>query len=152
MRLFNSAFYCFFFDFLDRLFCKWFPNPFTAHSRPNFFVWIKFKFLASGFFVHMRHLDIDFWFFSYFFDLIFIKMIFSIHSWSILSLVFLFSQWKFFELYVRTCPAMFFVSSSDALFSFYICSHSKAEKVKFSVWLLPLTNGICAHDVMPHSL
>ena len=28
-------------------------------------------------------------------------------------------------------PAMFFVSSSDALFSFYICSHSKAEKVKF---------------------
>ena len=27
---------------------------------------------------------------------------------------------------------MFFVSSSDALFSFYICSHSKAEKVKFS--------------------
>ena len=29
-------------------------------------------------------------------------------------------------------PAMFFVSSSDALFSFYICSHSKAERVKFS--------------------
>ena len=29
-------------------------------------------------------------------------------------------------------PAMFFVSSSDALFSFYICSHSNAEKVKFS--------------------
>ena len=28
-------------------------------------------------------------------------------------------------------PAMFFVSSSDALFSFYICSHSKAEKSKF---------------------
>ena len=27
---------------------------------------------------------------------------------------------------------VFFVSSSDALFSFYICSHSKAEKVKFS--------------------
>ena len=26
----------------------------------------------------------------------------------------------------------FFVSSSDALFSFYIRSHSKAEKVKFS--------------------
>ena len=29
-------------------------------------------------------------------------------------------------------PAMFFVSSSDALFSFYICSHSKADKVKIS--------------------
>ena len=31
--------------------------------------------------------------------------------------------------FFRLC---FFVSSSDALFSFYICSHSKAEKVKFS--------------------
>ena len=37
-------------------------------------------------------------------------------------------------------------------FSFYICSHGKAEKVKFSEWLLPLTNGICARDVMSHSL
>ena len=51
------------------------------------------------------------------------------------------------------CGALvFFVSSSDALFSFYICSHSKAEKVKFSEWLLPLTNGICARDVISHSL
>ena len=31
--------------------------------------------------------------------------------------------------FFRLC---FFVSSSDALFSFYICSHSKAENVKFS--------------------
>ena len=46
----------------------------------------------------------------------------------------------------------FFVSSSDALFLFYICSHSKAEKVKFSELLLPLTNGICARDVISHSL
>ena len=49
-------------------------------------------------------------------------------------------------------PAMFFVSSSDALFSFYICSHNKTEKVKFSELLLPLTNGICARDVISHSL
>ena len=47
---------------------------------------------------------------------------------------------------------VFFVSSSDALFSFYVCSHSKAEKVKFSESLLPLTNGICARDVIFHSL
>ena len=31
---------------------------------------------------------------------------------------------------------VFFVSSSDALVSFYICSHSKAEKVEFSELLL----------------
>ena len=49
-------------------------------------------------------------------------------------------------------PAMFFVSSSDALFSFYICSHSKAEKVKFSEWLPALTNGVCVRDVISHSL
>ena len=35
-------------------------------------------------------------------------MIFSIHLYPFLGLVFLFSQWKFFELYVRNCPAMFF--------------------------------------------
>ena len=28
---------------------------------------------------------------------------------------FLFSQWKFFELFVRTCPAMFFNSSSPSM-------------------------------------
>ena len=28
---------------------------------------------------------------------------------------FLFSRWKFFELYVRTCPAMFFNSSSPSM-------------------------------------
>ena len=47
---------------------------------------------------------------------------------------------------------MFFVSSSDALFLFYICSQSKVEKVKISELLLPLTNGICARDVIFHSL
>ena len=44
----------------------------------------------------------------------------------------------------------FFVSSSDAL-SFYICSHLKAENVKFSEWL-PLANCFCARDVISHSL
>ena len=37
-------------------------------------------------------------------------------------------------------PAMFFVSSSDALFSFYICSHLKAEKSDFLIdFFLSLT-------------
>ena len=31
---------------------------------------------------------------------------------------FLFGQWKFFELYVRTCPAMFFASSNKKMFRF----------------------------------
>ena len=46
------------------------------------------------------------------------------------------------------CGALGFVSSSDALFSFYICSRSRVEKVNFSEWLLPLTNGNCARDVI----
>ena len=66
-------------------------------------------------------------------------MVLSIHTESIQGLVFLFSQRKLFELYVRTCPAIFFVSSSDAL-SFYICSRSKAEKVNFQM------TSSCSHQ------
>ena len=149
-----SLWFLLFFRFFGSdFFLNGFLNPFTAHSRPRILFELNFHFSLVVFFVHRWHFDIDFFFvFFLLFDLIFLKMVFSIHSLSILGLVFLFSQWKFFELYVRTCPAMFFVSSSDALLSFYICSHSKAEKVKFSEWLLPLTNGICAGDVISHSL
>ena len=62
----------------------------------------------------MRLFYIDF----LFFNLNFLEVVFPIslivHSRS----SFLFSQWKFFELYDRTCPAIFFVSLSDALFRF----------------------------------
>ena len=69
-----SLWFLLFFRFFGSdFFLNGFPNPFTAHSKPSFFVWIKFSFLASGFFVHMRHFDSDFWFFFLFFDLIFLK-------------------------------------------------------------------------------
>ena len=52
---------------------------------------------------------------------------------------FLFSQWKFFELYVRTCPAMFFISSSWFLLRPYdvtatFCSFVHAISTKLHVW------------------
>ena len=46
---------------------------------------------------------------------------------SVLGMVFL-SQWKFFELHLGTCPAMFFVSSSDALFRFTFVHTAKLKK------------------------
>ena len=81
---------------------------FDFHSflfQPNF------HFPASGFF-HMRHFDIDFLtiFLIYFFRNGFPNSLI-VRSRS----GFLFSLWKFFELYVRTCPAMFFISPSRFL-------------------------------------
>ena len=114
-------------------------------------VWTKFRFIGSGFLFTCGNFTLIFTVFSIFWIRFFCKWFFNSFIVSSRS-SFLFSQWKFFELYVRTCPMFFFVSSSDALFSFYICSHSKAEKVEFSEWLLPLTNGICARDVISLSL
>ena len=72
-------------------------------------VWTKIRFLASGFFVHMRQFDFDFYCFFVFLDRIFFSMVFS-HPFIVRARSsFLFSQWKFFVLYVRTCPAMFFL-------------------------------------------
>ena len=53
---------------------------------------------------------------------------------------FVFSQWKFFELYVRTCPAMFFfISSSWFLLRPYdvtatFCSFVHAISTELHVW------------------
>ena len=135
----------------SEFFCgvKFFRSKFKVEWENG--VWKKFAFSLV---VFCSHAAISLWFLLFFrvfgsdFFLNGFPSPFIVRSRS----SFLFSQWKFFELCVRTCPAMFFVSSSDALFSFYICSHSKAEKVKFSEWLLPLTNGICARDVISHSL
>ena len=63
MRQFHSDFYFFRF-FGSDFFLNGFPNPFTAHSWPSFLFELNFSFLASGFFVHMRHFDIDFLFIS----------------------------------------------------------------------------------------
>ena len=146
-----SPWFLLFFRFFGSdFFLSGFPNPFTAHSRPSFLFQLNFHFSLVVFLFTCGILTLIFCF-SYFLNDFFKNGFLNsliVHSRS----SFLFRQWKFFELYVRTCPAMFFVSSSDALFSFYICSHSKAEKVKCFEWLLPLTNGICARDLISHSL
>ena len=79
MRKFHFDVHCFF-DFWNRLFfLNGFPNPFIVHPRPNFVFESNFSFSLVFFFVHMRHFDIDFPFFNLF-DLIFLEMVFPIHS------------------------------------------------------------------------
>ena len=71
-------------------------------------VWTKICFLASGFLFTCDNFTLIFTVFR-FFGLHFFLNGFSnpltVRSRS----SFLFRQWKFFELYVRTCPAMFFL-------------------------------------------
>ena len=101
-------FYCFF-DFLDRIFfLNGFPNPFVVHSRPIFFVWTKFPFLANGFLFTCGIFALIFSFFIYFFRNGFISSLI-VRSRS----SFLFSHWKFCELFVSTCPAMFLFRRRD---------------------------------------
>ena len=59
-------------------------------------------------------------------------MVSPIHSLSVLGLVVCLVNENSLNCASGLVLLWFFVSSSDALFSFYICSHSKAEKVKFS--------------------
>ena len=72
-------------------------------------VWTKICFLASGFLFTCGNFTL---FFTGFFN--FLDRIFCLNGFHNPFIVrsrssFLFSQWKFFELYVRTCPAMFFL-------------------------------------------
>ena len=135
-------------------------------------VWRKIRFVVSGFLFTCGNFTLIFYFFFDFLDRIFFLKGFH-NPFVVRSLSsFLSSQCKFFELYIRTCHAMFLTSSNKNFslylssqlvqhffcfvvwrsFSFYICSHSKAEEVRFSEWLLPLTNSLCARDVISHSL
>ena len=68
--------------FLDRIyFLDGFSNPFTAHFRPSFLFQLNFHFPVVVFFSsHAGITTLTLFFFSYFFDLIFLKMVFSIHS------------------------------------------------------------------------
>ena len=139
MRHFHFDFYWFFFDFSDRIFVNGFLNQFTVDSRPIFFYLkeISFSHFSSVVFVHMRHFDIDLFLIFY---LSFLELVFSIHSKSGSRSSFLFNQWEFFELYARTCPAMFFVSSSDALFRFTSVHTAKLKRSNFlSDFFLSLT-------------
>ena len=92
-----------FFYFLDRVFfLNGFPNSIKSSFWALVFVCTKFLFLASGFLTHfLKNFLKKFfiWFFRNGFPNSFIVRFRS---------SFLLGQWKFFELYVRTCPAMFF--------------------------------------------
>ena len=115
MRQFHFDFY-----FLIKFFLG-FPNPFIVHSRPCFFLFEpNFNLSLLVFCSHavFRH---DFLIFLKKCSVIFFEMVFSksliIRSRS----NFLCSQRKFFEMYVRTCSAMFFTSSNKN-FSLYLSS------------------------------
>ena len=104
---FNLIFTVLFSIFRIGFFLNGFYNLFIVHSRPGFFVWTKFPFLASGFLFPCGILTLIFCFFFKFLS-DFIRNGFP-NSFIIRSRSsFCFRQWKFFELYVRTCPAIFF--------------------------------------------
>ena len=70
-------------------------------------VWTKIRFLASGFLFTCDNFTLIFTVFRCF-DLDFYLIGFPNPFIGHFSSSFLLSQWKFLELYVRTCPAMFF--------------------------------------------
>ena len=84
-------------------------------------VWTKIRFLGSGFLFTCGNFALIFSVFSIFWIRFFLNG-FS-NPFIVLSRSsFLFSQWKFFEFYVRTCPAMFFYFVM--IFVTTICRHS----------------------------
>ena len=129
-----------------------------------FCVWI-FSFFAwnNKFLLHMCTCTIwkvD-WFFlifhvnfvwRFFFFFLWLKtVVFSEHVWCILQgdINYLKSQFdSISSCFLNSGYAFCFIVWGS--FSFYICSHSKVE-VKFSEWLLPLANSVCAPDIIPHS-
>ena len=57
-----------FFYFWNRIFFNQFFQSIHISIQAQFFVSTEFSFLGCGFFVHMRHFDIDFPFFLFFFS------------------------------------------------------------------------------------
>ena len=95
---------------------KFFRSKFKVEWENG--VWTKIRFLASGFLFTCGNFALIFSVFSIFWPDFFLNGFpnpFIVLSRS----SFLFSQWKFFELYVRTCPAMFFLLR-QAFFRFTI--------------------------------
>ena len=112
--------FCFRSDFFQSVF----PNPLIVHSRPSFLFEANFYFSLM---VFCSYAAVGHWFSVFFQFLLESKLHFSLaafwHWFCFFFLVFyliffrngfpksstcLSSQWKFFELCVRTCPAMFF--------------------------------------------
>ena len=104
--LFTCCFFTVFFEFLNQIFfLNCFPNPFIAHSGPSFLFEPNFNFPL----LFCWHVAFLYWFSVFLlFWSDFFKKWFSEFTHSSFPSSFLFSQQKFFELYIRTCPAMFF--------------------------------------------
>ena len=128
---FFFIFYCFSIFWIRCFFLNGFSISFIVHSMTSFFVWTKISFLAYGFFTcGILTLIFCFFFFAFFINVVPNSLIICSMSSVLLS------PWKFFELYVRTCPAMFLIRFTFwSRFSFYI-SHD------FHVWLASLTVSI----------
>ena len=111
-------------------------------------VWTKFRFHAIGFRftcgIGLRILKF-FYFYSIFLNCF--PNIFIVHYRS----SFFVNSMKNFWILGQDLSCYVFVSYSDALFRFTFVYTAKL-KVNFSEWLLPLTYGICARDVISHSL
>ena len=102
-------------------FLNGYPNPIIIHSRPSFLFEPNFQFIAIGFLFTCCILTLIFWFFS------------------VLGLIFVLSL-KFFWIVRQDLSCFVFCFLVWRSFSFYICSHSKAEKViSLSDFFLSLT-------------
>ena len=124
-------FLLFFRFFRSDFFLNSFPNPFIVHSGPIFFILTKLTFLASCFLFTYGILILILFFLNFLLWVFFRNGFPSAHIDHSRS-NFLFSHWKLFELYVRTCPAMFFVSLSNALFRFTFVHTAKLSQI-FSI-------------------
>ena len=95
-----------------------YPSLFIVFSGPSFLFKPKFYF-RSWLFSHAAFWP---WFsvFFYFFDLNFFRNGFPNFLIVRFRFSFLFGQWKFCELYVRTCPAILFNSSPSTMLTTWL--------------------------------
>ena len=140
----NLLWFLLFFRFFGSDFFKWFSRSNLSSVEPNF----HFSLV-----VFCSHAEFWHWFsvFFKFFIWFYWEMVFPIRLYSILGLIFVQSM-KILWIVRQDLSCYVFCFVVWRSFSFYICSHSKAEKIKFSEWLLPLTNGIFARVVISQSL
>ena len=110
--------------------CEWFCG--VKIFRSNFKVeweygvWTKIRFIGSGFLFTCGNFTLIFTVFFRFFGSDFFLNGFP-NPFIVLSRSsFLYSQWKFFELYVRTFPAMFFLRSVHT-FSWFLKSNWSSD-------------------------
>ena len=144
---------------------KFFRSNFEVEWESG--VWRKIRFLFSGFlwfFFTCGNFTLIFTAFSIFCIWFFFRNVFP-NSLIVRSRSSFFSQWKFFELYVRTCPAVFLIRLTDFCFvlpwllgidffndfsDFYcfavkICVRDVISAVRSIAWLTSLKKWLWTH-------